>query len=86
VLFSLLIFLRSGKTLNKRNLFFTCGSAIVSLVFLSCSSVRIPSVPDYRLERQVADEAAPILRVTEDRDEARATASGWRIFRARIFW
>lgn len=27
-------------------------------------------MPDYRLERQVADEAAPILRVTEDRDEA----------------
>ena len=27
-------------------------------------------MPDYRLERQVADEAAPILRVSEDRDEA----------------
>jgi predicted Zn-dependent protease len=64
------IFLRSGKTLNRRNLCFTCGSAIVSLIFFSCSSVRIPSVSDYRLERQVADEAAPILRVTEDRDEA----------------
>jgi predicted Zn-dependent protease len=40
------------------------------MILSSCSSVRLPTVSDYRLERRVADEAAPILRVTRDKDEA----------------
>jgi predicted Zn-dependent protease len=44
------------------------GFAFCLLLFSSCSVTRIPTVSDYSLERQVADEIAPIIRVTKDRD------------------
>ncbi len=55
--------------MGKLQLFFFPGVALAALLFASCSPIRIPTVPDYRLERQVADEAAPIIRVTDDRGE-----------------
>jgi len=56
--------------INRQNFLFFSVFGLFSLIGISCSSVRIPTVPDYRLERQVADEIGPILRVTEDRDNA----------------
>jgi predicted Zn-dependent protease len=45
------------------------GLALLALLASSCSSlVRLPTVPDYALERQVAEEIAPIIRVTADRE------------------
>jgi predicted Zn-dependent protease len=55
---------------RKLQLFFTAGLALAILFASSCSSVRIPTVSDYQLERRVADEAAPIIRVTKDRDRS----------------
>lgn len=43
---------------------------VLFLLSSSCSSVRIPTVSDYSLERQVADEIAPIINVTKDRDHS----------------
>lgn len=43
---------------------------VLSPVLSSCSSVRIPNVADYRVERQVAEEAAPIIAVTAERERA----------------
>ncbi|HEY2988318.1 MAG TPA: hypothetical protein VGL11_11375 [Candidatus Binatia bacterium] len=56
--------------MGKRRFFFFCRALVLPLVFLSCADIRIPTVPDYALERKVADEASPILRVTDDRNEA----------------
>lgn len=55
--------------MRKLQLFFAAGLALALLLTSSCSSVRIPTVADHTLERRVADEAAPIIRVTDDRDQ-----------------
>ena len=44
------------------------GFAFSLLLLSSCSLTRIPTVSDYRLERQVTDEIAPIIKITKDRD------------------
>jgi predicted Zn-dependent protease len=43
---------------------------LFALVFFACSSARIPTVSDDRLERMVRDEAFRILQVTQDKDAA----------------
>jgi predicted Zn-dependent protease len=55
---------------SNRNFLLSCGLALFPLIFLSCATVRLPNVPDYRLERQVAEEVGSILGVTEDKDRA----------------
>lgn len=55
---------------NRLNLLIFSGLVLFPLFVLSCSSMSLPAVPDYRLERRVADEIGPILRVTQDRDNA----------------
>ncbi|HTM08524.1 MAG TPA: hypothetical protein VL754_09055, partial [Verrucomicrobiae bacterium] len=44
------------------------GLAVLALIASSCSLVRLPTVPDYALERRVAEEIAPIIQVTADRE------------------
>ena len=61
--------------MSKRNFVLLSGLALCLLLISSCSSVRIPTVPDYRLERQVAEEIAPILKVTQERNRL----AGYRI-------
>ncbi len=61
--------------MRKLQLFFASGLAVAILFASSCSSVRIPTATDYRLERQVADEAVPIIRAAGDS----AQASKYRI-------
>ncbi len=56
--------------MRKLQFFLPAGLALAALFSSSCSSVRIPTASDYRLERQVADEAAPIIRVAGDRDQS----------------
>ena len=40
----------------------------LALIVSSCSLAQLPTVPDYTLERQVAEEIAPIIKVTADRE------------------
>lgn len=56
--------------MGKLQLFFASGLALAILLASSCSSVRIPTVADYQLERQVADETGPIIRAAGDSAEA----------------
>lgn len=58
------------RFLGTLKLFFSSGLALAVLSLASCASVRIPTTPDYQLERQVADEAAPIIRVAGDSAQA----------------
>ena len=54
--------------MGKFSVFALLALGLFLLLTSSCSSVRIPTVADYNLERQVADEVAPIIKVTADRD------------------
>src|SRR3954451_3892052 len=42
---------------------------VFCLSLSSCSTVRLPTVSEYNLERQVAEEIAPIIKVTSDGDQ-----------------
>ena len=52
----------------KSNIVSLAGFAFSLLLLSSCSVTRIPTVSDYGLERLVADEIAPIIKITKDRD------------------
>ena len=54
--------------MSKPHFVSLAGFAFCLLLFSSCSLTRIPTVSDYSLERRVADEVAPIIKVTRDQD------------------
>ena len=54
--------------MSKPGFFAASGLAVLSLILSACSLVQLPTVPDYALERQVAEEIAPIVQVTADRE------------------